>query len=381
MRLPALPTGRQAQAGISEYGVEMLIIELSGSHYEMGQQHGQKLLQYRPALLGLISDYEKKTREYFDKGMPAMVDEISRILQVHSPQTLDMMDGIADSFEISRGDILSMMMGSYIEDRLAPLPGLSFQEDGCTSWSISKEKARQDKVLLAKNRDYLVSHRQMQVIFRCKPAGGHQYLSLNSIGACNVFSSGINADGLVIADTRVPSIDIGPGLPRFSLMMHILENFQFVNEVINYLRSIPRMGGGNLIFADAKGGMGRAEIGYEDLGILQESTGFLVCTNHFEHPLMQKKYRKRNETEEKDSKWRFEKVSESLLANGEKMDSDLAAKLMAYHDERFAICRHGDSKPLDETSTISSAIFLPERRGFYFCEGFPCTDSFRWISF
>jgi predicted choloylglycine hydrolase len=176
-------------------------------------------------------------------------------------------------------------------------------------------------------------------------------------------------------------MDVGPGLPRFSLMMHILENFQFVNEVVNYLRAIPRMGGGNLIFADAKGGIGRAEIGYGEIGILQESVGFLVCTNHFEEPSMQNNYRKRNETEEKDSKWRLEKVSKSLRANGEKMDSDLAAKLMAYHDEQFAICRHGDSKPLDETSTISSIIFFPERRGFYFCEGCPCTDPFHWISF
>jgi isopenicillin-N N-acyltransferase-like protein len=347
----------------------------------MGRQHGLKLFRYRPALWGLIADYQERVREYPDEPMRAMVDEISHILQAHSPQTLDMIQGIADGFEVSRRDILSMMMGSYIEDRLAPLSQWSFPEDGCTSWAISKEKAREDKVLLAKNRDYLVSHRQMQVIFRCNPEGGHRYLSINSIGACNVFSSGINADGLTIADTRVPSTDVGRGLPRFSLMMHILENFKSVNEVINYLRSIPRMGGGNLIFADANGGIGRAEIGYEGLGISQESAGFLVCTNHFEEHSMKEKYRKRNQTEEKDSKWRFGKVSESLLATGENMDLDRAAKLMAYHDEGFAICRHGDSKPLDETSTISSAIFLPERRGFYFCEGFPCTDSFYWISF
>ncbi len=347
----------------------------------MGQQHGQKLLRYRPALLGLIQDYQDKAREYPNEAMRAIVDEISHVFQAHSPQTLDMIHGIADGFEVPRRDILSTMMGSYIEDRLTPLSGLSFQKHGCTSWAISKEKAHQNKVLLAKNRDYLVSHRQMQVIFRCKPEEGHQYLSINSIGACNVFSSGINVEGLVIADTRVPSTDIGPGLPRFSLMMHILENFQFVNEVTHYLRSVPRMGGGNLIFADVKGSIGKAEIGYKEIGMLQENAGFLVCTNHFEEPSMKEKYRKRNQTEEKDSNWRFQKVSESLLASGEKMDSDLATKLMAYHDEQLAICRHGDSKPLDETSTISSAIFLPERRGFYFCEGFPCSDPFHWISF
>jgi hypothetical protein len=113
-----------------------LIIDLVGSHYEMGQQHGLKLLRYRPAILGLIEDYQERTREYPNEDIRAMVDEISHVLQVHSPQTLDMIHGIADGFEVSGRDMLSMMMGSYIEDRLAPLSKLSFQEDGCTSWAI-----------------------------------------------------------------------------------------------------------------------------------------------------------------------------------------------------------------------------------------------------
>ena len=358
-----------------------MIIELSGNHYEMGRQHGMKLLQYRPALLNLMADYQGKVNTHLWQDMDETIESIRDVLSDHSPQTLDMISGIADSYEVSSRDLLSMMMGSYMEDRLALPSGLKCLDAGCTSWAISMKKVQEDRVLLAKNRDYLVSHEPLQVIFRCSPERGYKYLSVNSLGACNVFSSGMNMEGLTVADTRVPSIDVGPGLPRFSLMMHILEKFSSVTEVIDYLRSVPRMGGGNLIFADAKGNVGKAEVGYEGLGLSQKNEGFLVCTNHFEDTLMKGKYRKREETEEKNSTERFKEVSKTLSNSDREMDPNQAIDLMSYHGESFAICNHGFRMGREEIATISSAIFLPVKRGFYYCEGFPCSMPFHWISF
>ncbi|MDI7259603.1 MAG: C45 family autoproteolytic acyltransferase/hydrolase [Thermodesulfobacteriota bacterium] len=358
-----------------------MIVELSGSHYEMGRQHGTKLLQYRPALLGLMEGVHKKAMVCLQQGIGETIDSVRDVLSVHSPQTLDMISGIADGFEVSSWDILSMMMGSYVEDRFALSSGLKCQDAGCTSWAVSTKKVQEDRVILAKNRDYLISHRPLQVIFRCSPERGYKYLSVNSLGACNVFSSGMNSEGLTIADTRVPSMDVGPGLPRFSLMMHILENFSSVKEAIDYLRSVPRMGGGNLIFADAKGAIGRAEIGYEGLGLSQESAGFLVCTNHFGDPSMKGKYRRRGEAEEKHSIGRFQEVSKTLFNSGKDMDPNQAIDLMSFHGETFAVCNHGFTSREEEIATISSAIFLPVKRGFYYCEGFPCSTPYHWISF
>jgi predicted choloylglycine hydrolase len=358
-----------------------MIIELSGNHYEMGRQHGMKLLQYKSALLNLMADYQAKVNPHLWQGRDEAMESIRDLLSDHSPQTLDMISGIADGFQVSSRDLLSMMMGSYMEDRLALPSGLECQDGGCTTWALSIKKVQEDRVLLAKNRDYLISHGPLQVIFRCSPEKGYKYLSVNSVGACNVFSSGMNIEGLAIADTRVPSIDVGPGLPRFSLMMHILEQFTSVKEVTDYLRSVPRMGGGNLIFADAKGEVGKAEVGYEGLGLSQKNEGFLACTNHFEDTWMKGKYRKREEAEEKHSIERFQEVSKTLSNSEKEMDPNQAIDLMSFHGETFAICNHGLRTEREETATISSVIFLPVKRGFYYCEGFPCSMPFHWISF
>ena len=359
----------------------MLIVDLAGNHYEMGYQHGSKLIHYRPGLLRLIAEYHQMFALYPHDVLNRITDEVTNLLLIYSPQTIDMLKGIADSFTVPLKDIFLIRIASYIEDGFSPNPKSQDQDGECTTWAISTPKSRQNRIILAKNRDFLILIKGLQVIFRCKTKGKFEYFSINSIGSCNVSSSGINAAGFAIADTRVPSLDVGLGLPRFSLMMHILENFSSVREVIDFLKSVPRMGGGNLIFADAKGDIGKAEVGFESLEITQKDIGYVVSTNHFEGPSIREKYRRKGEEEEKHSRYRYEKVTQTLSNVSEGMDLDDAIKLMSHHGEKFAICRHSSNTGFKKTATISSTIFLPERKGFYHCEGFPCEEIFQWISF
>ena len=196
-----------------------------------------------------------------------------------------MIHGIADGFGLSRNDLLSMMIGSYYEDKLTSLEEKGSHEDGCTTWAYSGKKGEGKEFFWQRTGTISSPTESFRSSSDVNHDRGGEYFSVNSIGACNVFSSGMNKEGLAIADTRVPSFDAGPGLPRFSLMMHILENFKYVAEAVDYLKSVPRMGGGNLVFADASGNIGSAEVGYQSLDLLQKDAGSLICTNHFERPL------------------------------------------------------------------------------------------------
>jgi isopenicillin-N N-acyltransferase-like protein len=359
----------------------MLIIKLAGNHYDMGRQHGQKLSHYRAAISDLVEAHRKKIETYPQGAIFEIRKEMKDVLAIHSPRTLDMIHGIADGFGLSRNNLLSMMIGSYYEDKLTSLEEKGSHEDGCTTWAYSKKKGAEEGILLAKNRDYLISHRDLQVVLGCKPDNGNEYFSVNSIGACSVFSSGMNKEGLAIADTRVPSFDAGPGLPRFSLMMHILEEFRYVDEALDFLNSVPRMGGGNLVFADASGNIGSAEVGYQSLDLLKKDTGGLICTNHFEGPTMRKKYRQKDRAKERDSKERYGEVLRRLSGLGQELTPRQTKGLMSFHGETFNICNHGNVDASEKTATISSTLFLPEKKGFYYCEGFPCESPYHWISF
>ena len=92
----------------------------------------------------------------------------------------------------------------------------------------------------------------------------------------------MNERGLAIADTHVYSTDIGPGLPDYSLIMHILEEHDTVRSALDYLSSVPRMGRNNLILADVGGSLAVVELRYHHLAVVEARNGIAVNTNHFQ---------------------------------------------------------------------------------------------------
>jgi predicted choloylglycine hydrolase len=164
-------------------------------------------------------------------------------------------------------------------------------------------------------------------------------------------------------------------------MMHILEEFRYVDEALDFLKSVPRMGGGNLLLADARGVIGSAEVGYQNVVFLRKDIGYLICTNHFQGLSMRKEYAQKDKVKERDSKKRYGEASRRLSKLNEGSILNHAKEIMSFHGETFNICNHGDVNDPEETATISSTLFLPEKKGFFYCEGFPCESPYHWISF
>ena len=283
--------------------------------------------------------------------------------------------GIADGFGVSPEDLLGVRIRGYIEDRLAGISGTADQDE-CTAWAVSRSKAGPERTLIAKNRDYLLSNREWQAIFRCQPESGYAYFSLNSIGACNAPSCGMNEKGLAIVDTRVPSTDIGPGLPRFTLMMQILEQCKCVREAADFLKAVPRMGGGNVVFGDAGGWIGKAEAGFENLEVLVRESGQVVCTNHFEMASTKASYRKRDDEREADSKWRYETADRELSKTEDRVDISFALSLMALHGDPYSICRHGTPGKHEQDGDDILCRVCPRKARLLLLPGIPLYSAF-----
>ena len=112
-------------------------------------------------------------------------------------------------------------------------------------------------------------------------------------------------------------------------MMHLLEKHAHVSSVLDYLRSVPRMGRNNLILADALGHIAVFEIGHSQT------------------------------------------VARALEGALGRVDVPFAQQLMAIHAGPLAsLCRHPSEQ--SQASTISASIFLPARRAMLFCHGLPC---------
>jgi isopenicillin-N N-acyltransferase like protein len=245
----------------------MIVLSLHGDHYQMGRQHGQQVYDLRPYIVEAI---DARLNVLDERGAAEerakLLNELERAWNEHARSTMAMLKGMADALELPFARLFHYAAASYVE---AVLFAESCCGEGCTAWAASGPNTRGGAPILAKNRDLHFGHQPLKALAYATPQKGHRYLYATSIGSPAVYSSGINELGLTIADTHVSSKDLGPGLARYTLMMDVLEQCSTVTSAINYLQRVPRVGGGNLILADAMGDVAVFEAGYHQWGLIR----------------------------------------------------------------------------------------------------------------
>ena len=346
-------------------------LHLSGDAYAIGQLHGTQVADLRPKILRAMQARLTALRQK-SIGLDPYLYEITQIWEVHTPGTLAMLHGMADSLALPWSDYFPYTIASYLTDQLANRGS----REGCTTWAASGEMTRDGAPLLAKNRDYRPDHQLLQCLARIEPTHGHPYLCLTSAGSPGVFSSGMNATGLAVADTHVVSNNIGPGIARYSLMMHLLEQFSSVSEAADYLGTVPHFGDGTVILADAQGDTAVFELTHSVQAVRRPAEGFLVNTNHFSASQTHAHWVDTNPPRlQGNSQARRQHVEAALRSARGRVDVPWAQALMAQHrDDLSAICRHPEVEA--HAVTISAVIFLPQQASLYVAEGLPCQTPF-----
>ena len=192
-------------------------------------------------------------------------------------------------------------------------------------------------------------------------------------------SSGMNAAGLAVAGTHIRSTDIGAGIPRYSVMMEILEHHNMVQSTIEFLQTVRHVGDGTVTLLDAAGDMAVYETGHTVSGIRQPEGGYVATVNHFVTSQLQNCWFE-SEPQEYwgNSEGRYARVTQSLRSSPGDVDLEWAMSLMASHDSpTYSICRHLGVNSAD-LQTISSVIYLPQEKQLYLASGMPCRIDFKY---
>jgi hypothetical protein len=282
-------------------------INLAGDPYAMGQQHGQQVRDLRGELLSVI-DRRLVTLARCNTDLSPYISELSGVWEEYAQGTLYMLRGIANELGLDWDSFFRYTIASYLEDRAN---GGSDQQ-GCTTWAAGPPIINVDTSILVKNRDYRQDHQDLQCVAYAKPTHGHYYAYVTSAGSPGVFSSGMNESGLAVIDTHVHSLDLGPGLARYSLMMDILEKYDNVSSALDYLQSVPHTGNGTLIILDKSGDMAVFEIAHKTQAIIRPESGFVVSTNHFNSLSLRHRWEDRSLPElQGNSRGRYARITAS----------------------------------------------------------------------
>jgi predicted choloylglycine hydrolase len=284
-----------------------------------------------------------------------------------APAAFDELRGIAQGFGIAADELFAYLHLGIVADLAAA--------DGCTAWAIARSE---DGPLLVKNRDFRGEHRELQRVFchRDPAWGGCEMLCVGSLGSPGAYSSGMNSDGLALADTQVATDDHGPGWLRYFLMTELLASCATVDEALSFIGAVAHAGGGSLVLADRTGAIAVAELGHERVAVETACTGWLARTNHFLSPALAARnlavdgYDAMGRT----SRARLETIRAALESPDGRLDAAAARRVMASHgrDGREGLCRHGQD---GDARTISTSVYGAGTGQLWFSGDTPCSGA------
>ena len=291
------------------------------------------------------------------------------------------MTGVAEGFGIAPRDLFDFLHLGIVADLAqggvsqATATGPTVTDaDGCSAWALADSE---EGPALGKNRDFRGEHAGLQRVFlHADPAwpDGRRVLCIGSLGAPGAYSSGMNSDGLALADTAIATSDHGVGWLRYFLMTRLLARHATVAEALDDLRGLAHAGGGSLVLADAGGARAAVDLGHRKVQVEAGNGDWIARTNHFAGGSVAGA--PDSAASSADSEGRLETL-QRVLETGPKSLAVLR-QVMASHDRDGAsgLCRHAEGS---DSRTLSGAVFACRARLLYFCPGNPCETE--WLRY
>lgn len=356
-------------------------VDLVGHPYEIGGNFGRALAADRRRLSKFQAFVRSENNQI--KALPTYaqseVNNVLSLLERESPAILEWLEGMVVELGLSSRELLLFSVGSYFRDLMLGLDSHSHERtnqrgERCSTFAVSESE---QGPLLAKNRDCSSAYGPWQVMIRVRPGRGLGYMAVTTYGVAGVNSSGMNEQGLVVADTHVTSLDIGCGLPRFALMDKILNQCAAVSEALGLIGRQPLMGRGNLILIDASGALGVAELGHRACAVRRSTAGHMVNTNHFSDPLLQNAFLDPHPAPLKGtSQARYSRLATLVAAGCRNLEE--AQRIMTYHGTPLdSLCRHEEWDP--PYRTISTVFYLPLQRRAVVSYSYPCIANYQEV--
>lgn len=276
--------------------------------------------------------------------------------------------GVAAGFGLNPRDLFDFLhLGIVADLALTQAAQRDAAQDGCSAWALA---ASDEGPAVGKNRDFRGEHAGLQRVFlHADPSWprGRKVLCVGSLGAPGAYSSGMNSEGLALADTQIATTDHGTGWLRYFLMTRLLARHATVAEALADIDGLTHAGGGSLVLADAGGALATVDLGHRKVASQTGNGTWVARTNHFGPGSVP--CAPDSAASSSDSRGRLRTLHRVLEAG----QGTLAVlrRVMASHDGDgiSGLCRHpegGDSR------TLSGAVFACRKRLLYFSPGNPC---------
>jgi len=345
------------------------LIEVSGTHREMGQQIGEacrKQVQHSVENAHVLIDQSYNTLELTWDGAKIQASKYLPFAEERYSQYVDEIRGMAAGANVSFDDLMVVnAMEAVAMDAL--------HLTRCTSFAVNEQRTADGHVLLAHNEDWIPEDENDVYVISAKPNDDPPFLAMTYGGLLpNV---GFNAYGIAQAIYTVYPNDSRIGIPRLVVARAVLASHR-ISGALGRTLVHHRAAGYNHLIAHESGEMYSVEVSARRFDILHGTDGYMTHTNHYLSPTM-KEIEKEPE-ELISSRVRYFRANRLLRENSTHTIKTMQAIQKDHVNLPNSICNHNieGTSPLDRESTITAFVIDLTVREMHIVWGNPCQNTY-----
>lgn len=342
------------------------LIEVSGSHREIGRQFGEQLRENIHAYSDMWLQKASK-RSGLDRD--TLLDQVAgfvRTIDDYAPHLGEEIRGVAEGAGIDEREAFSIQVRMELLFAGSPPPS-------CTTFAFTGQRTTTGETIVGQNVDLDAEVEKFGVILKAKPDDGPAVMMYTSPGLVSYV--GLNDAGLAVHGNLLVSDGWRAGFPRYLITRLMLAESSVDLALAAGLRP-PRASSRNMILGDAQGDIANVELTVDDARIMRSSEGSLLHTNHYIDP----EFSGKDAYIPESSCHRHERISALVgKAEGPVSVEDLKSFFRDHDGFPGSICAHvtgtGTSK------TVASLISEPASGRLHATWGSPCEQEYAVYTF
>jgi hypothetical protein len=334
------------------------LIEVKGTAYEMGRQHGEQAGELVRKYLLWIERLAGKPREFLCRNAQRFLGVIERL----SPKYVEEVRGLADGAGISFAEALLCQVRTQ---------ALYCGEAGCTTFALRGEATLDGQVLIGQNQEFEPEFAEVAMVLRVCPTDGRPRAMMLTF-AGQLGYSGINEFGVAHFANSLFGCELRLGVPHYPMKRAILEQ-KTVKDVIALLQQHNACSAANLVLADGQGEIADAEIRPEGVAIYHdEHPDMRLHSNHYVAP----EFAAFEDNTVPDSPARLCRLRALVRESWGKITVEVLKEMLADHEgDPAGLCRHGATN----WHTLFGYIAEPARRVLHLRRGHGCIGT--WATY
>lgn len=360
-----------------------LYLELEGTSYEIGLQHGKALKE----TINKILDLNMKTllEQSRSKGKQAISGEellalTKRYLPYAREYSKDLMEeiaGIADGAGLDFEDVFCMNCHLDLRDLTYPFISQKLML-GCTTFGASWSATKAEQPLIGQTYDWGDIFQDGIVVFKIQRDNKPGVLVFSIAGM--VGCAGMSSAGVSLVINRLVAGDSRPGVPYPFVVRKALEQ-ERIGNALHAIANAKRASGLFYLLGDKHGEIIGLETSATDYDVFYPENDILTHTNNYVSPRMQEYALSKKFAG--DTIFRLER-SKSLMnrKHPQITVTDMQDMMRDHENCPNAICRHSNSQAseLARSKTIAALITNPALQTMWIAPGNPCTVEFTEIT-